>query len=291
MNDTELLIKNIVVDEFSRLLKNIENDFNVNYVKKQYNFLLNQMDNNILANMVFVSSFESKSGFAIEAVAKKIAILKFGKENVPTIVNPKSIPYSPKNEENMKGQIIVTNIDTDNSELRGFIASYRARNMAKGRGKTRVESKVTQETKRELCEFASQFVDGCVHTKPVDLAFFDGEQWNLLELKAGGDLDSSNAPSNIEKLLTIYACLNEADANIYFATLYNKDGEGNSWKGAVKKHMAYPEMFLIGKDFWNKILPDSINYERFTELYRIALDELDLNKRILNMISETIEHD
>lgn len=191
----------------------------------------------------------------------------------------------------MKGQIIVTNIDTDNSELRGFIASYRARNMAKGRGKTRVESKVTQETKRELCEFASQFVDGCVHTKPVDLAFFDGEQWNLLELKAGGDLDSSNAPSNIEKLLTIYACLNETDANIYFATLYNKDGEGNSWKGAVKKHMAYPEMFLIGKDFWNKILPASINYERFTELYKIALDELDLNKRILKMISETIEHE
>ena len=30
MNDTELLIKNIVVDEFSKLLKNIENDFNVN---------------------------------------------------------------------------------------------------------------------------------------------------------------------------------------------------------------------------------------------------------------------
>ncbi|HEL1784512.1 TPA: hypothetical protein TXU84_000218 [Streptococcus suis] len=183
MNDTELLIKNIVVDEFSKLLKNIENDFNINYVKKQYNFLLNQMDNNILANMVFVSSFESKSGFAIEAVAKKIAILKFGKENVPTIVNPKGIPYSPKNEENINGQIIVTNIDTDNSKLRGFIASYRARNMAKGRGKTRVESKVTQETKRELCEFASQFVDGCVHIKPVDLAFLMENSGIYLNLK------------------------------------------------------------------------------------------------------------
>ena len=290
MNDTELLIKNIVVEEFSKLLKNIENDFNVNYVKKQYNFLLNQMDNNILANMVFVSSFESKSGFAIESVAKRIAILKFGKENVPTIVNPKGISHNI-NEENINGQIIVTNIDTDNSELRGHIALFRASNMARGRGRSREESTITQETKNVLCEFASQFNDGCVHTKPVDLAFFDGEQWNLLELKAGGDLDSSNAPSNIEKLLTIYACLNEADANIYFATLYNKDGEGNTWKGAVKKHMAYPEMFLIGKDFWNKILPDSIYFERFTELYRIALEELDLNKRIVKMISETIEHE
>lgn len=286
----EFLIKNIVVEEFSKLLINIENDFKVNYAKKQYNFLLNQMDNIMLANMVFVSSFESKSGNTIEAVAKRIAILKFGKENVPTIVNPKGISHDI-NEETIKGQIIVANIDTVNSELTGHISSFRTRNMATGRGKARVESKVTQETKRELCEFASQFVDGYVHTKPVDLAFFDGERWNLLELKAGGDLDSSNAPSNIEKLLTIYACLNEADANIYFATLYNKDGEGKTWKGAVKKHMAYPEMFLIGKDFWNKILPDSINFERFTELYRIALDELDLNKRILNMISETIEHE
>lgn len=290
MNDIELLLKNIVVEEFSKLLKNIENDFKVNYVKKRYNFLLNQMDNNILANMVFVSSFESKSGFAIESVAKRIAILKFGKDNVPTIVNPKGISHHI-NEGNINGQIIVTNIDTDNSELRGYIASFRARNMAKGRGKNREESKITQENKNVLCEFASQFDDGCVHTKPVDLAFFDGEKWNLLELKAGGDLDSSNAPSNIEKLLTIYACLNEDNASIYFATLYNKDGEGNTWKGAVKKHMAYPEMFLIGKDFWNKILPDSINFERFTELYRTALDELDLNKRILKMISETINHE
>lgn len=44
--------------------------------------------------------------------------------------------------------------------------------------------------------------------------------------------------------------------------------------------MAYPEMFLIGKDLWNKILPKGISYKRFTELYKIALDEIDLNKRI-----------
>lgn len=41
----------------------------------------------MVANMVFVSSFESKSGYAIETVANRIARLRFGKENVPSIVN------------------------------------------------------------------------------------------------------------------------------------------------------------------------------------------------------------
>ncbi len=111
----------------------------------------------------------------------------------------------------------------------------------------------------------------------------------MLELKAGGDLDSSNAPSNVEKLLTIYAGMNVPNSKAYFATLYNKNGEGNTWTGAVKKHMAFPEMFLIGREFWNTILPDGITYERFTELYKIALEELDLNSRINQMIIRTTE--
>ena len=110
-----------------------------------------------------------------------------------------------------------------------------------------------------------------------------------LELKAGGDLDSSNAPANVEKLLTIYACLNVPNAHAHFATLYNKNGEGNTWTGALKKHMAFPEMFLIGKAFWNVILPEGINYERFTALYRAALEDIDLNQRIKTMIDRTVK--
>ena len=93
----------------------------------------------------------------------------------------------------------------------------------------------------------------------------------------------------MEKLLTIYAGLNVPNSKAYFATLYNKNGEGNTWTGAVKKHMAFPEMFLIGKKFWNIILPDGIMYERFTELYKMALEELDLNSRINEMIRRTVK--
>ena len=84
-------IKDIVIDEFSKLINLIESDFETNYKKKVNNFLLSQMDERITASMVFVSSFESKSGFAIEACAKRIARIRFGDENVPSIVNPREL--------------------------------------------------------------------------------------------------------------------------------------------------------------------------------------------------------
>lgn len=287
MTETELKIKRIVYEEFKKLIKNIEGDFKENYIKKSFNFLLSQLDETITANMVFVSSFESKSGFAIETCAKRIARLRFGDENVPAIVNPRHIEHE-LDPETVSGQVIVTDIDTDNGNLRGEISSFRANHVAHGKGRARVPSGVTQESIKELVGTAQKYRVSDYHTKPVDLAFFDGTDWIVMELKAGGDLDSSNAPSNVEKLLTIYAGLNVPNSKAYFATLYNKNGEGNPWTGALKKHMAYPEMFLIGKGFWETILPDGISYERFTQIYKVAMEELDLNSRIKEMIKRTV---
>lgn len=281
-------IKNIVIDEFSNLTNLIEADFVVNYKKKVNNFLLSQMDERITASMVFVSSFESKSGFAIETCAKRIARLKFGEENVPTIVNPNNLGHNI-DESTISGQVVVTNVDTHNGDLRGEIAAFRANNEAKGMGKMRAESGVTMPAIKEaLLPLANKYKTATIQTKPVDLAFYDGVNWNVMELKAGGDLDSSNAPSNVEKLLTIYVDMGIENCNAYFATLYNKEGEGNTWKGAVKKHLNYPSMFLIGANFWNTILPKGISFDDFATIYREALEEIDLNKRINDMISDCI---
>lgn len=287
MTKMEESIEQIVYEEFLKLIINIEFDFKDNFINKRYNFLLSQLDKTITANMVFVSSFESKSGFAIETCAKRIARLKFGEENVPSIVNPRNIKHNI-NPDTVSGQIIVTDIDTDNGELRGNISKFRANNVAHGKRSKRVESGVTQESIKTLLPMAQSYKSTQYHTKPVDLAFFDGHDWNVLELKAGGDLDSSNAPANVEKLLTIYAGMNVENSKAYFATLYNKNGEGNTWTGAIKKHIAFPEMFLIGKKFWNTILPNGISYERFTELYKMALEDLNLNERINQMIKRTV---
>ena len=285
MRDT---IKQIVFEEFSKLTDLIEKDFAANYKRKINNFLLSQMDENITASMVFVSSFESKSGFAIETCAKRIARLKFGEENVPTIVNPRNLPHD-FDETRISGQIVVTDVDTHNGNLRGEISAFRANNEARGAGKMCVESGVTQSSIKEyLLPLSEKYRTTEIYSKPVDLAFFDGAEWNVMELKAGGDLDISNAPSNVEKLLTIYVDMGIENCKAYFATLYNKDGEGNTWKGAVKKHLAYPEMFLIGKNLWTKILPDGISFEEFEEIYKEALEEIGLNDRIVEMINKCI---
>lgn len=281
-------IRNVILEEFTKLINLIEADFSLNYEKKVNNFLLSQMDERITASMVFVSSFESKSGFAIETCAKRIARLRFGDINVPSIVNPHNLLHNI-NSENIYGQIIVTNVDTNNGNLRGKISAYRANNMAEGKGKLRVESGVTQESiKRDLLPLSDEFKTNLIYIKPVDLAFFDGENWNVCELKAGGDLDSSNAPANVEKLLNIYVDMGIENCKAYFATLYNKDGEGNTWKGAVKKHLHYPSMFLIGANFWSKILPPEISFEHFTNIYSEALEEINLNGRINKMISDCL---
>lgn len=282
-------IKKIITEEFSSLTEIIEEDFSSNYKRKVNNFLLSQMDEKITANMVFVSSFESKSGFAIETCAKRIARLTFGGENVPTIINPRSLPHNI-DPADISGQIVVTDVDTNNGNLRGEIAAFRANNEATGKGKMRVESRVTHAAcKTTLLPLAAKYRSKQIHTKPVDLAFFDGEAWNIMELKAGGDLDSSNAPSNVEKLLTIYVDMGIENCKAYFATLYNKNGEGNTWTSAVKKHLNYPSMFLIGARFWERILPAGISYSEFTKIYREALEEIDLNKHINDMISSVLE--
>ncbi|MFR6141775.1 MAG: hypothetical protein ACLUJM_03430 [Finegoldia sp.] len=288
LNEMEIIVKDIVFAEFSRLVDTIEDDFVVNYNKKRYNFLLSQLDELVTATMVFVSSFESKSGNAIERVAERVARVRYGEENVPSIINPRGIEHDIQAED-VIGQIIVTDIDLDHGTLKGEIAKFRASNVARGRGKNRKTSGVTQESIKELITLGKKYKIDEIKIKPVDLAFYDGESWNILELKAGGDLDSSNAPSNVEKLLSIYTGVNVENAKVYFAALYNKNGEGNTWTGAVKKHMAYPEMFLIGKKLWNKILPKGISYERFTELYKIALEEIDLNERIKSMIRSAVK--
>lgn len=281
-------IEQIIFEEFSRVVKLIENDFTANYKRKVNNFLLSQMDERITASMVFVSSFESKSGFAIERCAKRIAKLKFGDENVPAIVNPRNLSCSicvPKNNE----QIVVTDTDTNNGDLRGEIAAFRANNVAFGRGRARVESRVTQENiKRELLPLSEKYRTNRILKKPVDLAFYDGKDWNIMELKAGGDLDSSNAPSNAEKLLTIYVDMGIENCKAYFATLYNKNGEGKPWTGAIKSQLAYPEMFLIGSHFWEKILPGDIGFSGFEQIYKSALEEIDLNGRINEMIEACV---
>lgn len=283
------LIKKIIQSEFKVSIENIENDIKKNYQKKIHNFLLNQFDEETIANMVFVSSFESKSGNAIQKVARKIAQLKFGEENVPLIINPHNLQHNI-DENSLSEQVIITNVNIsgNNGSLHGGIKNFMSLRQAQGRGFDRKESSVDQTTIKELLSLSNDNISTTIHTKPVDLAFFDKGFWHLMEIKAGGDLDSSNAPSNITKLLTLYVSLNYENTKLYFSTIYNKNGEGKNWTGIAKNYLNFPSMFLIGSKFWETILPDEISFSDFVILYKDSLTELDINNRIHGLIKSCV---
>lgn len=79
----------------------------------------------------------------------------------------------------------------------------------------------------------------------------------LIELKAGGDLDNKKSKAEKISLLQQYFLLKNSligtdeTVEIYFATAYNKFGEGNEWyQERVQQFFANNEL-LIGKDYWN----------------------------------------
>lgn len=106
----------------------------------------------------------------------------------------------------------------------------------------------------------------------------------LIELKIGGDLDNKKARSEKEALLEQYCILansigNSENIKLYFATAYNRYGEGKKWKqGRVLQFFDEKEL-LISKAFWDMICKSN-------EGYNIVMDEY---KKTCHLIVEALE--
>jgi len=281
-------IKSIIKAELSVLIDRISEDFKKNYKRKVNNWTLADFNSVLVAHMVFVSSFESKSGNMFQKIAKDIAKLKYGEDNVPLVIQGKGVT-SKEFEELIKGhhgkeQVILTKVDQ--SDCQSFITSFREKYKSSGRGTDRVASILNQKMLNEINK--QKFKETkTITSKPVDLAIYDPKNntYYLIEIKAGGDLDSSNAPGNVMKMLTEYAIFGKDNVNLYFATLYNKNGEGKTWTGLIKKYFSN-ELLLIGKDFWNLVLPSEISFDELGKIYNEATKELGINEKIDNLIKE-----
>lgn len=94
----------------------------------------------------------------------------------------------------------------------------------------------------------------------------------LIELKIGGDLDNKKARSEKEALLEQYCILSnnvgEDRVRIFFATAYNRYGEGRPWtQGRVLQFFAKDEL-LISADFWNLVCKSEDGYSIVLDEYR-----------------------
>ena len=101
----------------------------------------------------------------------------------------------------------------------------------------------------------------------------------LIELKAGGDLDNKKARSEKEALLEQYCILSntvgENKVRIFFATAYNRYGEGKPWtQGRVLQFFSKQEL-CISRDFWNLICKSERGYD-------IVIDEYTKDAHYIN---------
>jgi len=128
-----------------------------------------------------------------------------------------------------------------------------------------------------------------VHVSDYYLYDKEKNEHFLIELKIGGDLDNKKARSEKEAIFEQYAILSNVlgeDAKIkcYFATAYNRYGEGKPWtQGRVKQFFSEEEL-LIGKDFWDFICKSKNGYN-------IVIDEYKKNADVVRNALEAIKNE
>jgi len=111
----------------------------------------------------------------------------------------------------------------------------------------------------------------------------------LIELKIGGDLDNKKARSEKEAILEQFAILSntlpkDRKIQIFFATAYNRFGEGKPWRQERVRQFFADDELLIGKDFWNFVCQNDKGYEWVLEAYRSSAH---LIKEALESIKKT----
>ncbi len=124
---------------------------------------------------------------------------------------------------------------------------------------SRSEYKGSRKNKRHISDYYLRDIESNMHY--------------LIELKIGGDLDNKKARSEKEALLEQYCILcntlgSEENVKIYFATAYNRFGEGMPWtQGRVLQFFAKDEL-LISADFWNLVCKYDKGYDIVLDAYR-----------------------
>ena len=108
----------------------------------------------------------------------------------------------------------------------------------------------------------------------------------LIELKIGGDLDNKKARSEKEALLEQFCILTnrlgEKNVKIFFATAYNRYGEGKLWtQGRVRQFFCEEEL-CISRDFWNLVCKSVQGYD-------IVIDEYKKNAHFINEALDEIK--
>lgn len=251
--EKEQFIRDIVdkeTDDFARNfstkhLKQISNLDGVINAKK-HNCFIFELGSEFIIYSSLSRSFDSALGNMLESMSRKIAVFSYQVlDKVDSIFLPEQDQY-----------------------IKSIISSYDKRDEL-----PKIEHYALFNS------IIPKVTDSYREVHNIDNFFFDDDSktYYIIELKAGGDLDNKKAKSEKSELLKEYFMLknkisiskeNDCKIKLFFATAYNKYGEGNTWRQErVLQYFARDEL-LIGRDYWNFICRDDNGFNVVMDQYR-----------------------
>lgn len=247
----EKMIRQIVDDAFREFAENTKtrhisekNDPQGAINRKQNNIFIKELGFEFMFYSAFMRSFDSSLGTVLEDIGRKIAQISYQVEGtIESYILPAQLS---------KIQELIDSYGTDSQN--------------------RIKPEVSHYSTYECIK--PKNIDSYYRIHHTDNYFYNlaSNEHYIIELKAGGDLDNKKAIAEKKEVLTEYFLLKNklgdgAKVKIYFATAYNKDGEGNTWKQPSVRNCFADEELLIGKDYWNFVCNDMDGYTVVADQY------------------------
>lgn len=292
----EKLLK-YIKDELCKMKITILENFNKNMDNRIHNIFCAFEERKIIMYMMLGRSFDSQLGTRLQHIALFLAREKYGFEYVPNLM---VMSY----DENKNRLLIKTVSDPmgtgDQQKIKWAETIEKADEIIKkDRTKYRKEKpEMFKEYSFKMSKFEAEEIHkkvkpnkGKSSCRIVDLLYIFGEDKKSIscfELKAGGNLDTKNTDANkreVEELDELFSFFKDREA--YFATCYNNMGEGKEPQGDIFRKLDKSKQ-LKGSEFWEKILPDGYDFQKFVELYKKAFIASKIEDEIEKKIREAI---
>ena len=262
--------------QLSEMAKTVRKKSQANTKKRENNVFLIFQDKMAAKYMGVGRSLDSQLGTRLQKIAMFAARRKYGKDSVPNVVTlhdegetikVSMISYPYKYGMSQKvyytKQPIKELLSKDAKALfeSGKITS---RDFSVTSDKKTIAAVKTEIKKHDLND----------NGIPIDLFIWkttaDGKHKAYsYEIKAGGNLDTKNAPSNaneVKRLEKMFSFCDKSKAR--FATCY--DGKGDGTPDGSIGHNLDRKQILIGKEFWKEILEPGVSYDDFIKMYKQA---------------------
>jgi hypothetical protein len=255
-------VQAVVADELARLHRELEPK-----TADVHNLFLVAVAPRMVQASADTRRITSRLGNTLGRIARRFAAKRYGDEAVPAVL------VSPLRKEraDVPSGALVSDTRIYTHADRTVIEHEATRLIGVARtGGHKIGSPQFRELLNEAMETVANTGDKEDHHVEMDLVVM-APTIGLTELKAGGDLDTSNAPRQIYKLLRGALAYNVPDTPVHFACLYANRGEGQPIGGALRQYLTdtgESPGLLAGSAWWERVLPEDVTFHSFVEIFR-----------------------